>query len=70
MRCGRAVEWCQILSKLFGRHDPLEDHAKRLVVTANIAAISAFVPLIDKYNFLGKYDAQDWDFYATGVASY
>ncbi len=58
-----------MLSKLFGRDDPLRAQAKRLVPAASIAAISSFMPLLDRYPLLRNANVKDWDFFATAAAT-
>lgn len=58
-----------ILSKLFGRDDPLRGQAERLVSAANIAATASFVPLLHSYPLLRNATVKDWDFFATAAAT-
>ncbi len=45
----------QIIDKFFGRAaDPLTERADTLVQMANVAAISAFMPLFDRFPVLGE----------------
>ena len=46
-------------------YEPLEGQAKGLVGAARLFAISAFVPLLEQYDFLGECKPEDWDFLAT-----
>lgn len=47
------------------KEDPLQKQADTLVSAAAINATSVFVPLLDKFPFLGKADVVHWDFIVT-----
>ena len=51
-------------------NDPLESQAKELVQTATLLSATSFVPLLDKYPFLSKCKAEDWDFFSTAAYVY
>lgn len=54
-----------LLSKLFGRNDPLKPKAEQLVQVCSVMAIAAFIPMTKHYPFLEGHSPEKWDFYAT-----
>jgi len=56
----------KIFDGLFkSKEDSLQKQADTLVSAAAIKATSVFVPLLDKFPFLGKADVEHWDFIVT-----
>jgi len=55
--------WLRILQ--WWKRDPLIKKAEMLVPAANANAISAFIPLLDRYPTLQSVDTKQWDFLLT-----
>jgi hypothetical protein len=55
-----------LLRGLFrGKDDALRGNAERLVPSANVFALSLFIPMLDQFPVLGKVEPKQWDFILT-----
>jgi len=61
------AEGAQALNTKEGKmkDDPLRDNAERLVPSANVYAISLFIPTLDQFPWLRKVEPGQWDFVVT-----